>query len=50
MLIAVKSTCKVDRLTFLLHKEFDMKNLDTAKKILIMEIHRDREARELRLS
>ena len=50
MLIAAKSTCKVDRLTFLLHKEFDMKNLDTAKKILIMKICRDREAGELRLS
>ena len=50
MLIAAKSMCKVDRLTFLLHKEFDMKDLDTAKKILVMKIRRDREAGELRLS
>ena len=50
MLIAAKSMCKVDRLTFLLHKEFDMKDLDTAKKILSMEIHRNREARKLWMS
>ena len=50
MLIVAKSMYKVDRLTYLLHKEFDMKDLDTAKKILVMEIHRDREAEELRLS
>jgi len=50
MLIAAKSMCKVDRQTFLLHKEFDMKDLDSTKKILVMEIRRDREARELRLS
>ena len=41
---------KVDRLTYLLHKELDMKDLDTAKKIMSMKIHRDREARELELS
>ena len=50
MLIVAKSMCKVDRLTYLLHKEFDMKDLDIAKKILSMEIRRDREARELGLS
>ena len=50
MLIVAKSMYKVDRLTYLLHKEFDMKDLDTAKKILSMEICRDREARELELS
>ena len=47
MLIVAKSMYKVDRLTYLLHKEFDMKDLDTAKKILSMEICRDREARDL---
>ena len=41
---------KVDRLTYLLHKEFDMKDLDTAKKILSMEIRRNREARDLELT
>ena len=50
MLIASKSMCKVDRLKFLLHKEFDMKDLDTAKKILSMEIHRNKEARKLWMS
>ena len=41
---------KVDRLTYLLHKEFDMKDLDTTKKILSMEIRRNREARDLELT
>ena len=41
---------KVDRLTYLLHKEFDMKDLDTAKKILSMEIRWNREARDLELT
>ena len=46
MLIAAKSTCEVDRLKSLLHKEFDMKDLGIAKKILGMEIHRYRESRK----
>ena len=50
MLIASKSMCKVDRLKFLLHKEFDMKDLDTAKKILSLEIPRDRVAGKLWMS
>ena len=50
MLIAAKSMCKVDRLKVLLHKEFDMKDLGIAKKILGMEIHKDRESRKLWLS
>ena len=50
MLIVAKSMYRVDRLTYLLHKELDMKDLDTAKKIMSMKIYRDREARELELS
>ena len=50
MLIATKSMCEVDRLKALLHKEFDMKDLGTAKKILGMEIRRDRESRKLWIS
>uniref|UniRef100_A0A2N9J6C2 CCHC-type domain-containing protein n=1 Tax=Fagus sylvatica TaxID=28930 RepID=A0A2N9J6C2_FAGSY len=38
------------RLKSLLHKEFEMKDLGAAKKILGMEIRRDREARKLWLS
>ena len=41
MLIAAKSTCEADRLKALLCKEFDMKDLGIAKKILGMEIRRD---------
>ena len=41
---------KVDRLKVLLCKEFDMKDLCIAKKILGMEIHKDRESRKLWLS
>ena len=50
MLIAVKSVCGVNKLKSLLHKEFEMKNLGVAKKILGMEIRRDRKARKLWLS
>ena len=42
--------CEVDRLKSLLHKEFDMKDLGIAKKILGMEIHRYRESRKQWLS
>uniref|UniRef100_A0A2N9J203 Integrase catalytic domain-containing protein n=1 Tax=Fagus sylvatica TaxID=28930 RepID=A0A2N9J203_FAGSY len=44
------SMCEVNRLKSLLHKEFEMKDLGAAKKILGMEIHRDRGARKLWLS
>jgi hypothetical protein len=50
MLIAAKSMCEVDRLKSLLYKEFEMKDLGAAKKILDMEIRRDGEARKLWLS
>uniref|UniRef100_A0A2N9FHB7 CCHC-type domain-containing protein n=1 Tax=Fagus sylvatica TaxID=28930 RepID=A0A2N9FHB7_FAGSY len=50
MLIAAKSMCEVNRLKSLLHKEFEMKDLGAAKKILGMEIRRDRETRKLWLS
>jgi hypothetical protein len=50
MLIAAKSMCEVNRLKSLLHKEFEMKDLGAAKKILGMEIHKDRGARKLWLS
>jgi hypothetical protein len=50
MLIAARSMCEVDRLKSLLYKEFEMKDLGAAKKILGMEIRRDREARKLWLS
>ena len=50
MLIVAKSLCEVNRLKSLLHKEFEMKDLGAAKKILGMEICRDREARKLWLS
>ena len=50
MLIATKSMCEVDRLKALLCKEFDMKDLGTTKKILGMEICRDRDSRKLWIS
>jgi hypothetical protein len=50
MLIAAKSMCEVKKLKSLLHKKFEMKDLGATKKILGMEIRRDREARKLWLS
>jgi hypothetical protein len=50
MLIVAKSMCEVNRLKSLLHKEFEMKDLGAVKKIMGMEIRRDREARKLWLS
>jgi hypothetical protein len=38
---------EVNKLKVLLSREFDMKNLDLAKKILGMEIRRDRDAKRL---
>ncbi|RVW84630.1 Retrovirus-related Pol polyprotein from transposon TNT 1-94 [Vitis vinifera] len=50
MLIAAKSMIEVNKLKSLLSKEFDMKDLGAAKKILGMEIHRDRTLGRLWLS
>ena len=50
MLIAAKSMSEVNKLKTLLNKEFDMKDLGSAKKILGMEIRRDRASRRLWLS
>ena len=50
MLIVVKSMVEVNKLKSLLSKEFDMKDLGAAKKILGMEIHKDRASRRLWLS
>jgi hypothetical protein len=50
MLIAPKSIVEVNKLKVLLSKEFDMKDLGAAKKILGMEIRRDRDAKKLWLS
>jgi hypothetical protein len=50
MLIAAKSIVEVNKLKVLLSREFDMKDFGAAKKILGMEIHRDRDAKRLWLS
>ena len=50
MLIATKSTSEVNKLKILLSKEFDMKDLGATKKILVMEIHRERALGRLWLS
>jgi hypothetical protein len=50
MLIAAKSMLEIKRLKSLLGDEFEMKDLGAAKKILGMEIHRDRKAGKLYLS
>jgi hypothetical protein len=50
MLIAAKSIVEVNKLKVLLSREFDMKDLGAAKKILGMEIRRDRDAKKLWLS
>ena len=50
MLIVVKSMVEVNKLKSLLSKEFDMKDLGATKKILGMEIHRDRALGRLWLS
>ena len=47
MLIAAKSQVEIDRLKVQLSKEFEMKDLGEAKKILGMEINRDRERGKL---
>ena len=50
MLIAVKSIVEVNKLKVLLSREFDIKDLGIAKKILGMEIRKDRDAKRLWLS
>ena len=50
MLIVPKSIVKVNKLKVLLNREFDIKNLGETKKILGMEIHKDRDAKRLWLS
>ena len=44
MLIAAKSRAEINKLKQLLSSEFEMKDLGAAKKILGMEIWRDRDA------
>ena len=50
MLIAAKSMSEVNKLKTLLSREFEMKDLGATKKILGMEIHRDRALGRLWLS
>jgi len=50
MLVAVRSMKEVNKLKALLSKEFNMKDFGTAKKILGMEICRDRNTRKWWLS
>ena len=50
MLIANKHKSKIDKLKNLLNKEFEMKNLGNAKRILGMEIFRNRAGGTLFLS
>ena len=42
ILIATKSKVEISKMELQLNKEFDMKDLGEAKKILGMEIQRDR--------
>ena len=50
MLIAANDMEDINRLKMLLGDEFEMKDLDAAKKILGMEIHMDRNSKRLWLS
>jgi hypothetical protein len=50
MRIVGKSIVEVNKLKVLLSREFDMKDLGTTKKILGMEIRRDRDAKRFWLS
>ena len=50
MLIAVKDIFEINRLNAQLSGEFEMKDLGAAKKILRMEIRRDRKVGKLSLS
>ena len=50
MLIAAKSTSKVNKLKIFFSREFDMKDLGATKKILEMEIYKDKALGRLWLS
>ena len=50
MLIASMSQIEIEKLKSQLNREFEMKDLDEAKKILGMEISRDRKLGRLSLS
>jgi hypothetical protein len=50
MLITAKNIVEINKLKVLLSREFDMKDLGAAKKILRMDICRDRDAKRLWLS
>jgi len=50
MLIASKSRSVIDRLKKQLFFEFEMKDLDEAKKVLGMKIKRDRNSGKVRLT
>ena len=50
MLIASKSMSEIEKVKKILHKEFEMKDLGSAKKILGIEITRDMELRRIKLS
>jgi hypothetical protein len=50
MLITVKSISKVNKMKILLSTEFNTKDLSVAKKVLGMEIRRDRTTSRLWLS
>jgi hypothetical protein len=50
MPIATKSIVEINKLKVLLSREFDMKDLGAAKKILGMKICRDKDAKRLWLS
>jgi hypothetical protein len=50
ILIATRSIMEVNKLKVLLSREFDMKDLGVAKKILRMKICRDKDAKRLWLS
>ena len=50
MLIATKSMSEVNKLKILLSRKFDMKDLGATKKILGMEIHKERAIGRLWLS
>ena len=50
MLIVAKKKCDIQKLKGLRSAEFEMKNLGAARKILGMEIIRDRERKKLLLS
>jgi hypothetical protein len=49
-LIAANSLVEVNKLKVLLSREFDIKDLGATKKILRMEIRRDRDAKRLWLA